>query len=232
MDKRAKRQPILVVRGLRKVYVRKELLLSVPQVVIDGLDLEVYPGELLGVVGPSGCGKSTLGRIVAGLEDYEGSVRLLGREVSEWRRKDRKGLAKAVQIVFQDPYTAIDPFWKVGSYLKEAMDVHFPRLDRETVRERLVKALADVGLDGSVLDRYPSQLSGGQRQRVCIARALLLEPKFLVLDEITSALDKRTEANLIDLVRNLFEEKQVSGLFISHDLELVERVCDRVLRME
>ncbi len=232
MDRSVEREPILLVRDLRKVYVRKELLLSLPQVVIDGLDLEVYPGELVGIVGPSGCGKSTIGRIVAGLEDYEGSVKVLGREVSEWRRMDRKGLAKAVQIVFQDPYTAIDPFWKVGSYLKEAMDVHFPHLNRRAVRERIVRALADVDLDESVLDRYPSQLSGGQRQRVCIARALLLEPKFLVLDEITSALDKRTESRLVDLVRNLFKEKQVSGLFISHDLDLVERVCDRVLRMK
>ncbi len=223
-------QVLVQVRSLRKVFVKRGLVSISHQVLFNGFDLDLYQGELLGLVGPSGSGKSTLGKIIAGLEGYEGSVKVLGREVRDWVRRDRRGFAKVVQIVFQDPLSSIDPLYKIGSYLYEAVRLHFPEL-RKKWRSLVSRFLKRVGLGEWVLDRYPSQLSGGQRQRIALVRALLLSPAIVVFDEITSSLDKDSEREILEIVKDLRETGAFSGIFISHDLSLVESLCDRMVRL-
>ncbi len=221
---------VVKVHNLKKAFIKAGLVASKKEEVISGLSFTVGEGELVGIVGPSGKGKSTLARIIAGLERYEGSVQVLGREVREWVRKDRKGFFRTVQIVFQDPFSSIDPLYRVGNYLYEAVKIHYPhrRKDWRDLVEHYLR-LVDLPLD--VIDRFPDQLSGGQRQRVAIARALLLQPQVIILDEITSSLDKDTEQKIINLIKDLWVQFSWSGIFISHNLELVNQLCNKVIAL-
>ena len=217
-------------KDIKKSFVKSGLVSSIEEKVIDGLSFVVRRGEIMGVVGPSGSGKSTLGRIVAGLEGYLGSVKILGREVRDWVREDRRSFSKSVQIVFQDPLSSIDPLYKIGTYLYEAIKIHYPN-KKEHWKRFVEHYLELVGLSGELIHRYPRQLSGGQRQRVAIARALMVQPKVIVFDEITSSLDRRTERQIVDLIKRLQNRFNWSGLFITHDLALANELCEKIISL-
>lgn len=196
---------------------------------VDGVSLRIERGQTVGLVGESGSGKSTIGSVLLGLVEPEsGTVRFDGGPVHRGTRAERASLARRIQVVFQDPFGSMNPARRVGESLAEA-----PRytlgLPREQVRERLVRALEDVGMRPDALDRYPSQFSGGQLQRLAIARALAMEPEFIVCDEAVSALDLSVQAQVINLLGRLARERDLAYLFISHDLSVVRHVSDRIV---
>ena len=195
---------------------------------VEDVDLAIGRGEVLGLVGESGCGKSTLGRVVAGVHDpTAGTVRFEGRDLhAPGAHADRL----RVQMIFQDPMSSLNPRMRVRDIVGEAPRVH-GLIGRGEERERLAALLAEVGLDASFLDRYPHQFSGGQRQRIGIARALALEPEVLVCDESIAALDVSIQAQVINLFMDLRERRDLTYLFISHDLGVVEHLSDRVAIM-
>ncbi|MBV2155105.1 ABC transporter ATP-binding protein [Kitasatospora sp. SUK 42] len=202
-----------------------------PVTAVDGVSLEVPSGATLGLVGESGSGKSTLARAVVGLVPvHGGSVLLDGREVRVRTVRARRELGRLVQIVLQDPDTALDPRMTVRQTLVEAATV-FQRLDRPARAERVTGLLELVGLDPRLADRLPRQLSGGQRQRVAVARALAVEPGLLIADEITSALDVSVQASVLNTIRELRRRLGLSMLFIGHNLPAVCHVSDVVAVM-
>ncbi|MQB45872.1 ABC transporter ATP-binding protein [Rhizobium sp. ICMP 5592] len=193
--------------------------------VVDDVSLTLGHGESLGIVGESGCGKSTLLKCIAGIHDtWSGSIEVFGRKLAARRTfADRRSL----QIVFQDPAAALNPAHTVDAILREPLIVH--RLDRQDIR--IAKVLDAVGLPRSVRFRFPGQISGGQRQRLCIARALLVEPQILLLDEPTSSLDVSVQAEILNLLADLRAERQISYLLISHDLAVVAQLCEQIAVM-
>ena len=199
---------------------------------IDGLDLAIYKGETLCVVGESGCGKSTLARLVMGIEQPDaGSIGYEGRAISHLSSKARQAYRQRMQIVFQDPYTALNPRLTVMHVLVEPVMYHHPQLDRSIAIEQALAQLAAVGIDSSLAQRFPHQLSGGQRQRVNIARALMVQPEFVVADEPLSALDVSIQAQILNLLSQLQQQKQLTYLIFSHNLAAVEHMADRVAVM-
>jgi peptide/nickel transport system ATP-binding protein len=213
-------EPLLAARDIRKAYKNRR--------AVDGVSIELRAGETLGVVGESGSGKSTLARIVLGLlAPDEGEVLLRGQAWSALPERERRPLRGAVQHVPQDPLSALDPRLTVRASLAEALRAR--RLGDRRRDEVLGALLAEVGLGAELLDRRPAQLSGGQRQRVAIARALAPEPAALVCDEPVSALDVRTQAQILTLLARLQAERGLAILLISHDLAVVREVCDRVV---
>ena len=197
---------------------------------VDGVDLAIAEGEVVGLVGESGCGKSTLGRIVAGILPQDtGDVLFKGRPmVDKTRCKDGSGLG--VQMIFQNPASALDPRQKIIDAITEAPIAH-GLIKRSEARDFAIRALERVGLREDALDRYPHQFSGGQRQRVCIARALAVNPSVVVCDEAVASLDVSIQAQIINLFLDLKEELNLSYLFISHDISIVEHVSDRIAVM-
>jgi len=197
-------------------------------VALEGVDIEVRRGEVLGLVGESGSGKSTLGAVLGGLlapttgtVDYDGSPLLVRRG------RGSRDLARRRQIVFQNPRSALNPLRTIGDSLTEG-----PRLtlglSRHGARERAVDALADVGIEADALTRYPDAFSGGQRQRIAIARALAMDPEFLICDEVVSALDLSVQAQVLNLLADLGRRRQLTHVFISHDLTVVRHLSDRI----
>ena len=192
------------------------------------VSLTVAHGESVGVVGESGCGKTTLARVITGLQPIEtGSVRIEGAELSAMSRTAQRNLHRRVQMVFQDPHGALSPRRSILDAVTEPL--RLLRLTKHERRVRAQEAIAQTGLDSSILDRRPSQLSGGQAQRVCIARALIVDPELVVLDEPTSALDVTVQAQMLDLIKGLAAQRVRSFVFISHDLATVRGFCDRVI---
>jgi peptide/nickel transport system ATP-binding protein len=220
--------PLVVVDGLRTHYESERLFGGAPVKAVDGVSFEIGRGETFGVVGESGCGKTTLGRSLLRLEDPDaGSVRIDGTEVTELRGRHLTAWRRDAQMVYQDPTASINDRMTVGEIVREPLDVH----DEGTPRERRAKVrdlLDRVGLRPEHYHRYPHQFSGGQRQRVGIARALALEPDFVVLDEPVSALDVSVQAKILNLLADLQAEFGLTYLLIAHDLSVVRHVCDRV----
>jgi oligopeptide/dipeptide ABC transporter ATP-binding protein len=197
---------------------------------VRGVSLSIARGETLGLVGESGCGKSTLGRLLLKLLDPDaGVVRFDGRDITRLSRGEMAPLRSRMQIVFQNPYATLNPSFSVRSTLTEVLALHGTR--RSERRDRIAEVLSLVGLPADVLDRRPRQLSGGQLQRVGTARALLVEPEFLVADEPVSALDVSVQAQVLNMMADLRERLGLSVLFIAHDLRVVEHVADRVAVM-
>jgi oligopeptide/dipeptide ABC transporter ATP-binding protein len=232
MEAFAATSPLLAVEGLRKYYPIREGLLAreVGTIkAVDGASFTVACGEVLGVVGESGSGKSTLGRLVLRLvEATAGTVRFDGVDLLRMPRRQLRAFRRNMQMVFQDPFASLNPRMTVGDTLAEAIGVHGLARRREA-RDRVVGLLRRVGLPPDAMRRYPRAFSGGQRQRIAIARALAVEPRFIVADEPVSALDVSIQAEVINLLADLQRQFQLTMIFISHDLSVIEVIADRVL---
>ncbi len=196
---------------------------------VDGISMEVRKGETLGVVGESGSGKTTLGLAILRLITSNGPVVFMGHAIQGLRFKQMRPFRRDMQIVFQDPYGSLSPRMSVSDIVEEGLRVHHPHLSRAEREQRVVDALTDVGLDPETRHRYPHEFSGGQRQRIALARALVLEPTFIVLDEPTSALDMLIQAQMVDLLRDLQKQRDLTYMFISHDLRVVAALASRLL---
>jgi microcin C transport system ATP-binding protein len=199
---------------------------------VDGINVEVKSGHTVGVVGESGSGKSTLGFALLRLLNGQGKIRFKDLNISDYNRKQMTPLRSDLQIVFQDPFSALSPRMSIADIIGEGLKVHFPDLDADQRDAKVVQALKDVHLDPETRHRYPHEFSGGQRQRVAIARAMVLEPKFVVLDEPTSALDVSVQVEIIDLLRELQEKHDLAYLFISHDLRVVRAMAHDLIVMQ
>jgi microcin C transport system ATP-binding protein len=198
---------------------------------VDGVSIELRKGETLGVVGESGSGKTTLGLAILRLISSDGPIVFMGDAIQELKFKEMRPYRHAMQIVFQDPYGSLSPRMSVSDIIEEGLRVHHPGLPAAERERRVVAALNDVGLDAQTRNRYPHEFSGGQRQRIALARALVLEPTFIVLDEPTSALDMLIQSQMVDLLRDLQKRHDLTYMFISHDLRVVAALASRLLVM-
>jgi microcin C transport system ATP-binding protein len=198
---------------------------------VDGVSIAVRQGETLGVVGESGSGKTTLGLAILRLISSDGPILFMSKSLQGLRFKEMLPFRSDMQIVFQDPYGSLSPRMSVSDVIEEGLWVHYPKMSDEERERRVVQALNDVGLDPDTRFRYPHEFSGGQRQRIAVARAIALEPKFVVLDEPTSALDMLIQSQIVDLLRDLQKRKNLTYLFISHDLRVVAALASRLIVM-
>jgi microcin C transport system ATP-binding protein len=198
---------------------------------VDGLSLKLREGETLGVVGESGSGKTTLGLALLRLIASRGPIAYVGKRIDGLKSKEMRPFRRHMQIVFQDPYGSLSPRLSVSQIIEEGLIIQNPGLGRLERRDRVTKAMEEVGLDPTTQDRYPHEFSGGQRQRIAIARAMVLEPKFVMLDEPTSALDVSVQAQIVDLLRDLQKRHRLAYLFISHDLRVVRALANDVIVM-
>lgn len=210
--------------GRRAGFLRRATSLR----AVDGVDLSIAEGEAYGVVGESGCGKTTLARTLLGLQrEAGGEIRLAGRGVGGLGPAQARHARSAIQYVHQDPGAALDPWWRVGATLAEGLAIHGVSSPAERAA-RIAETLAAVGLDAAMAERYPHELSGGQQRRIGLARILLLRPRLVILDEPTAGLDLSVQASVLRLLSDLRGRFGLTYLFISHDLTVVRRVCDRV----
>ncbi|MFB6206346.1 MAG: ABC transporter ATP-binding protein [Haloglomus sp.] len=225
--------PIMEVEGLQKYFPQDSGLIhqllggETNQLkAVDGVDMAIESGETMGLVGESGCGKSTLGEVLIGLQEpTAGSIKFLGKQLSTMSDEEKKEFRRNVQMIFQDPYESLNPRFSVEQMVREPLTVH----DIGNQGERIYEALerAELTPPEAYLDRHPHELSGGERQRVSIARALVLEPKFIVADEPVSMLDVSVRASILNLLRRLVDDLDMGALYISHDLSLIRQMCDR-----
>jgi len=228
---RTKQSPLFSIRSLEKHYETKSGIFAKPNLVkaVRSVNLDIFPGESLGLVGESGSGKSTIGRLLVGLERAQaGEIYYEGRDIRGLGKKAWRQLNQEIQIIFQDPYGSLNPRISIGDSIAEVLRVK-GHLSKSEARLKTLDLLEKVGLLKEYYKRYPHQFSGGQRQRIGIARALALEPRFLVCDESVSALDVSVQAQILNLLNDLKEEYGFTYLFISHDLQVVRYFCDRVL---
>jgi peptide/nickel transport system ATP-binding protein len=227
--------PVVEVADLKVWFPGRQNLLGRPLThhkAVDGVSMKVMPGETVGLVGESGCGKTTLGRAILGLvAATSGKILLGGRDSSGFDRKAWRSIRKDVQVVFQDPYSSLNPRLTIGEAIAEPMAVHGLHGDRRQRMEKVAELLGKVDLGTQHMNRYPHEFSGGQRQRIGIARALALEPRFIVFDESVSALDVSVQAQVLNLLNDLKREFGFTSLFISHDLGVVRYISDRILVM-
>lgn len=228
-------EPILKVQNLKTWYpLRKGVFGRTYDYIksVNDVSFDVYPGETLGLVGESGCGKTTLGRSILRLvEPTSGNVIFEGRDITKLNNKELREYRKQAQIVFQDPYSSLNPRICIGDAIAEPMMVHGIEKDAKKRRERVCHLLEEVGLEASHYQRYPHEFSGGQRQRICIARALAVNPKLIICDESVSALDVSVQAQVLNLINRLKKEFGFTYIFISHDLGVVRFMSDRVVVM-
>ncbi|MEC0181383.1 dipeptide ABC transporter ATP-binding protein [Paenibacillus peoriae] len=224
-------EPLIQVEGLKKYFpitggVFQRTVGHVK--AVDDVSFDIHKGESFGLVGESGCGKSTIGRTILRLMDKtDGSVRYKGEDLHALSKERIRALRPKLQIVFQDPFSSLNPRIKVGEAIGEALLDH-GLIDRGELRKKVNETLNICGLSSYHYDRYPHEFSGGQRQRIGIARALILNPDFIVADEPVSALDVSIQAQIINLLSDLQQERQLTYLFISHDLSVVEHLCSRI----
>ena len=235
MTMQTQREPILSVRGLKKGYpIKSSALLAANRKVVhavDGVDLDLYEGETLGLVGESGCGKSTVGRLLAGIEKpTEGTISYQGMDLVHMKNKEMRRIRTQLQMIFQDPYSSLNPRKRVYDILADPMLYH-GLVTRQTAAARVDELLGLVGLPKSASRRYPHEFSGGQRQRICIARALSLNPRVIICDEPVSALDMSIQAQILNLLKDLQKELDVTYLFIAHGLGAVHYISPRIAIM-
>ncbi len=199
---------------------------------VDHVDICIRDGETLGIVGESGSGKSTLGRCLLRLQDCQGKITFNQRSIENLSFRQLRPLRKEFQIVFQDPYSSLSPRMTIEQIISEGLKIHFPNLSKKQRLDRICAVLDDVGLDTTCLWRYPHEFSGGQRQRIAIARVVVLEPKLILLDEPTSALDVSIQKQVLAVLRKLQQKYQISYLFITHDLKVIEAVSHHLIVMK
>ena len=227
--------PLLEVKDLKKWFPAKSSPFSKEKVFIkavDGVSFTLNAGETLGVVGESGCGKSTMGRSVLRLlEPTNGQVLFEGKDYTALKSSELAKSRSDLQIIFQDPYASLDPKMKVQDIIAEGIRAHGLAKSEKEIKERVNELLVTVGLDAQYGERYIHEFSGGQRQRIGIARALAVEPEFIVCDEPISALDVSIQAQIVNLLDKLQEEKGLTYMFIAHDLSMVKYISDRVMVM-
>ncbi|MBQ4000206.1 MAG: dipeptide ABC transporter ATP-binding protein [Oscillospiraceae bacterium] len=224
-------QPILKVNNIKTHFDVTKGIFSPKQIVkaVDGVSFEIKHNETFGLVGESGCGKSTLGRTIVKLYDpVEGNIEFEGKDISNIKGDELKAFRKNVQMIFQDPYASLNPRMTVGEIIKEPMIIHNIYDTDEEREARAVELLKIVGLKPDHIRRYPQEFSGGQRQRIGVARALAVNPKFIVCDEPISALDVSIQAQVVNLLKNIQEEMGLSYLFIAHDLSMVKYISDEI----
>ena len=220
-------QPLFEVKDLKKYFRSGKTLTK----AVDGVSFEIYPGEVVGVVGESGCGKTTCGRTVVGLYEKDGGdVLYKGQDVHALRGAKRSAFCREVQTIFQDPYSSLDSKNDVCDLIAEGLDIQKLVSSKAERLDRVKELMGQVGLNVSGLHRYPHEFSGGMRQRIGIARALAVEPEFILCDEPISALDVSIQAQIINLM-DLREQKGLTYLMISHDLSMVKHVSDRIIVM-
>ena len=199
---------------------------------VDQVDLFLSKGETLGIVGESGSGKTTLGMALLRLQNSSGEIYFNKQRIDDLREKDIRPLRKSFQVVFQDPFSSLSPRMTIEQIVGEGLGIHFPELSAEQCREKIIQVLKEVGLDDSILWRYPHEFSGGQRQRIAIARVVILEPELILLDEPTSALDVSVQKQVLELLADLQKKHNISYLFISHDLNVIRAISHRVMVMK
>lgn len=224
-------EKILEVKNLKKYFTMQKGFFSKLQEVkaVDDVSFSIAKGETLGLVGESGCGKSTTARTVIKLyEPTEGAIHFEGVDIATLSPKEMKPLRKKMQMIFQDPYASLNPRMTVGDIVGEPLDIHNMTSSRQQRKDKIRSLLEVVGLSADHANRYPHEFSGGQRQRIGIARALAVEPDFIVADEPISALDVSIQAQVINMLEELQKEFGLTYLFIAHDLAMVRHICDRV----
>lgn len=223
------KKPLVQVKNLKKYFNtgHKEVVKA-----LDNVSFDIYEGETVGLVGESGCGKTTCGRIILGLYDKtDGQVLYRGKDVHRMSRSEKYAFKKNAQIVFQDPYSSLDPRMTVADIIAEGIDIHHLAKDRKERLQKIYYYLNAVGLNESHASRFVHEFSGGQRQRIGIARALAVEPEFIMLDEPISALDVSIQAQVVNLLIKLQKEKGLTYLFVAHDLAMVKHISDRIVVM-
>ena len=217
--------PLLEVRNLKKYFGKKDRVLH----AVDDISVTIQQGKTLGVVGESGCGKSTLGRTVLRLlEPTDGQIIFDGQDITHVSEREMRKYRQSMQIIFQDPYSSLNPRKSVAEIIATPLKVNHICKDRASLQKRVRELMDTVGLAERLYDAYPHELDGGRRQRICIARALALNPEFVVCDEPVSALDVSIQAQIINLLKELQDKYNLTYLFISHDLSVVEHISDTV----
>lgn len=226
LNRRHNMVKLLQVNNLKKhFHLGKNEILK----AVDGVSFHINKGETFGIVGESGCGKSTAGRTIIGLYDQtEGEVIFNGKNIHTLKSKEKHTFHRQMQMIFQDPYASLNPRSTVAEIISEPMEVHGLYANKQERVKRVYQLLEDVGLNRSHANRYPHEFSGGQRQRIGIARALALEPEFIIADEPISALDVSVQAQVVNLLKRLQKEKGLTYLFIAHDLSMVKQISDRI----
>ncbi|MBH8577423.1 ABC transporter ATP-binding protein [Nostocaceae cyanobacterium CENA369] len=230
----SEKSPLLQIRELKVGFPVRGVFGGTKRytMAVNGVSFDVKPGETLGLVGESGCGKTTLGRTLLRLiEPMSGQIVFDGQDITTLKGEPLQKLRREMQIVFQNPFSSLDPRMKIGEAVMEPLLIHSVGKTKRQRRERAAELLERVGLNADAMNRYPHQFSGGQRQRVCIARSLALNPKFIICDESVSALDVSVQAQVLNLLKELQEDFQLTYIFISHDLSVVKFMSDRILVM-
>ena len=218
---------------LRKYFYIRRMLFgkTITIKAVDGINLKIKEGETFGLVGESGCGKSTLGRTILRLiEPTSGKIFFMNKDIVKMKENELRKIRCYMQIVFQDPYSSLNPRFTIKDIVGEPIKIH-EKLNNKELKEKIANTLNSVGLSSDIMNKYPHEFSGGQRQRIAIARALILKPKFLVLDEPSSSLDVSIQAQILNLLKKLQKEFKLTYLFISHDLSTVNFMSDRIAVM-